>query len=110
MEKMFPGKDVVYTLVEPECDDDGFTGVEKLLYIGTDFDKSREIELILEDVAELRHRVYVDNELMFEAKISMRDSQWIRTYDLIDELEKELEEAKQKLVKATGKLVALGQR
>jgi hypothetical protein len=109
MAKMFPNKDVVYTLVEPEWDEYKPTGVEKLLYIGTNFEASRNIDNLL-DVAELRHRVYVDNELMFEASWKHMGDKWISTYDLLAELEKELDEAKERLIEVTGKLVALGQR
>lgn len=110
VEHLFPNKDVIYTLVEPEYDEDGFTGVEKLLYIGTDYDRSRKIPAEgLENLSELRHRVYVDSELMFEARMAYGDIQWVSTYDLLDELEQRAETAKQELAKVTARLISLGQ-
>ena len=110
IESQFPGKDVVYTLVAVDCvDEDEYE--ESLVYIGTDYSMSRTIPANgLEDHFQYRHRVYVDSELMFESSRNYNNVQWVSTYDLIDELEAEVEESKQKLAKVVSRLVELGQR
>lgn len=110
IESQFPGKDVVYTLVTIDCvNEDEYK--ESLVYIGTDYSMSRKIPAeSLEGLYQYRHRVYVGSELMFESSRGYKDVQWVGTYDLIEELEAEVEESKQKLAKVVARLVELGQR
>lgn len=114
-ETIFKGRDIVYTLIgviAVEADDE-----EKQLYIGTNYDRSRvlpidndlEGAIDFSDYYQYRHRTYVDNELMFESVWEYGDKSWTSAYDLLDELEAEVEAAKQKLAEATLKLLALGQ-
>jgi len=117
---IFKDRDVVYTLIGIiAIDEDEYE--EKLLYIGTNYDRSRSLpqdsdtneafvnNVDFSDYYQYRHRTYVDNELMFESVFEYNSSVWTSIFDLLDELEAEVEAAKQKLAEATGKLLALGQ-
>jgi hypothetical protein len=117
---IFKDRDVVYILIGIiSVDEDEYE--EKQLYIGTNYDRSRSLpqdsntneafvnNVDFSDYYQYRHRTYVDNELMFESVFEYHSSAWNSTYDLLDELEAEVEAAKQKLAEATGKLLALGQ-
>ena len=115
-ETIFKGRDIVYTLIGIIAVDE-YSNEEKQLYIGTNYDRSRvlpadsdlEGAIDFSEYFQYKHRTYVDNELMFESVFEYNSSVWTSIFDLLDELETEVEAAKQKLAEATGKLLALGQ-
>jgi hypothetical protein len=110
LENMFPGKEVVYQLVSIDFVDDDGSYEETLKYLGTDYEKSRDFSIFYkEDWYEFRHRVYVDSQLIFEGKRATGDLQWVGTYDYIEEVEAELDEANNRVRDLTAILYELGQ-